>query len=147
MNGSIQRLETLFKALADETRLRILGLLLTGEVCVCHIHESLRITQTKASRHLAYLRRSGLVTTRREGVWVHYRLSDAEDPVVQTIRQAVAHGLGHVAAVHRDAERLQKKTGCCLPTMAGLPVPSCCAPASSPDPREPAEAAEPGTAS
>ena len=70
-------METLFKALADATRLRILGLLLTGEVCVCHIHESLKIPQPKASRHLAYLRRAGLVETRREGLWVHYRLGDA----------------------------------------------------------------------
>jgi len=54
----------LFKALADATRLRILGLLLTGEVCVCDIHESLRIAQPKASRHLAYLRRAVLVATR-----------------------------------------------------------------------------------
>ena len=70
-------METLFKALADATRLRILGLLLTGEVCVCHIHESLKIPQPKASRHLAYLRRAGLVETRRDGLWIHYRLGDA----------------------------------------------------------------------
>ena len=61
MSKPLTELEGLFKALADETRLRILGLLLTGEVCVCHIHESLRIPQPKASRHLAYLRRAGLV--------------------------------------------------------------------------------------
>ena len=52
-------MERLFKALADATRLRILGSLLTGEVCVCHIHESLKTPQPKASRHLAYLRRAG----------------------------------------------------------------------------------------
>ena len=69
-------METLFKALADATRLRILGLLLTGEVCVCDIHESLKIPQPKASRHLAYLRKAGLVDTRREGLWMHYRLAD-----------------------------------------------------------------------
>ena len=67
-------MEALFKALGDATRLRILGLLLTGEVCVCDIHESLRIPQPKASRHLAYLRRAGLVETRRDGLWIHYRL-------------------------------------------------------------------------
>ena len=74
MKGQIGQLETVLKALADGTRLRILGLLTTGEVCVCHIHESLKISQPKASRHLAYLRRAGLVTTRREGLWVHYQL-------------------------------------------------------------------------
>src|SRR2546422_3537331 len=89
-------METLFKALADPTRLRILGLLLTGEVCVCHIHESLRIPQPKASRHLAYLRRSGLVETRRDGLWVHYRLPASLDPVLGTLRQAGAPALRHV---------------------------------------------------
>src|SRR6266516_69585 len=101
-------MESLFKALADATRLRILGLLLTGEVCVCDIHESLKIPQPKASRHLAYLRRSGLVETRRDGLWVHYRLARAADPVLATIQEAVTHALTHVAAVHKDADRLQR---------------------------------------
>ena len=126
MKQQMSQLERLFKALADATRLRILGLLLTGEVCVCHIHESLRITQPKASRHLAYLRRSGLVETRRQGLWIYYRLSDSSDPVLRTIRQAVAHVLGHVDAIHRDADRLQKKTGCCVPPGHGALVLACC---------------------
>ena len=112
----IAQLETLFKALADGTRLRILGLLLTGEVCVCHIHESLRISQTKASRHLAYLRRARLVATRREGLWVHYRLASMSDPIVAMLTDAVTHALTHLDAVKRDAQRLEDKTGCCLPT-------------------------------
>ena len=74
MTKQLVQMESLFKALADATRLRILGLLLAGEVCVCDIHESLKIPQSKASRHLAYLRRSGLVETRREGLWIHYRM-------------------------------------------------------------------------
>jgi ArsR family transcriptional regulator len=126
MSKPLADLEQLFKALADETRLRILGLLLTGEVCVCHIHESLRISQPKASRHLAYLRRAGLVDTRRDGLWVHYRLAEASDPIVRTVRQAVAHALGHVDGIHRDAVRLQKKTGCCLPATAEAPTFACC---------------------
>lgn len=119
-------LEGLFQSLGDRTRLRILGLLLTGEVCVCHIYESLRISQPKASRHLAYLRRAGLVETRREGQWVYYRLSGSADPVMSTIRQVVVHALGHVPSVHQDAIRLQKQTGCCLPTLAA-PNCVCCA--------------------
>ncbi|MDE3155150.1 MAG: winged helix-turn-helix transcriptional regulator [Acidobacteriota bacterium] len=126
MRTSIAAVETLFKALADATRLRILGLLLTGEVCVCHIHESLRIPQPRASRHLAYLRRAGLVATRRDGLWVHYRLAELEDPVLATIQRAVTHGLGHLDVVQRDAVRLQKKTGCCLPAADGQPVRGCC---------------------
>jgi ArsR family transcriptional regulator len=127
MQTRILILESLFKALADGTRLRILGLLLTGEVCVCHIHESLKIPQPKASRHLAYLRRAGLVDTRREGLWIHYRLAELGDPVLQTIGDAVRHALTHVDSIRRDGERLQKKTGCCLPTPAETGASACCA--------------------
>ena len=121
-------MEGLFKALADETRLRILGLLLTGEVCVCDIHESLRIPQPKASRHLAYLRRAGLVDTRREGLWIHYRLGKLADPVLSAIVDAVRHALTHTETVQRDAERLHKRTGCCLPSPHDVAGVSCCAP-------------------
>jgi ArsR family transcriptional regulator len=117
MTQHVAEMERLFRALADATRLRILGLLLTGEVCVCHIHESLRIPQPKASRHLAYLRRAGLVATRRDGLWIHYRLAVSSDPVVRIIQQAVANALRHVETVQKDADRLQKKTGCCLPVV------------------------------
>src|SRR5258708_34736016 len=110
MTKPLTEMERVFKALADTTRLRILGLLLTGEVCVCHIHESLRISQPKASRHLAYLRRSGLVGTRKAGLWVHYRLADTSDPLLSTIRQAGIHTPGHPDAIRRDAEPLQKRT-------------------------------------
>lgn len=130
MAKQLIEMETLFKALADSTRLRILGLLLTGEVCVCDIHESLKIPQPKASRHLAYLRRSGLVDTRREGLWIHYRLGTFGDPVMAAVVAAVRHGLTHVDTVHRDAERLQKKTGCCVPTPGDVAGVSCCAPQS-----------------
>jgi ArsR family transcriptional regulator len=130
MQRPLNHLEQLFKALADATRLRILGLLLGGEICVCHIHECLRISQPKASRHLAYLRRAGLVATRREGLWIYYRLAEATDPVVLTVRQAVAHALGHVDAIRLDAQRLEKKTGCCVPASAATPAYACCDSAS-----------------
>src|SRR5438477_9678699 len=115
MARQIFEMETLFKALADATRLRILGLLLTGEVCVCHIHESLKIAQPKASRHLAYLRRAGLVETRRDGLWVYYRLTDLTDPVLGSMLAIVRHALTHMDLVHKDTARLHKKNGCCLP--------------------------------
>lgn len=121
-------MENVFKALADVTRLRILGLLLTGEVCVCNIHESLKIPQPKASRHLAYLRRAGLVETRREGLWVHYRLGTLADPVLAAIGDAVRHALTHMDTVQRDGERLQKKTGVCVPAPGDVAGLSCCAP-------------------
>jgi ArsR family transcriptional regulator len=127
MAKQLNEMETLFKALADATRLRILGLLLTGEVCVCNIHETLKIPQPKASRHLAYLRRSGLVETRRDGLWIHYRLGKFADPVLAAILDAVRHALTHTDTAHRDAERLQKRTGCCVPTPADVSGVSCCA--------------------
>ena len=137
-------LETLFKALADRTRLRILGLLLGGEVCVCDIHQSLKIPQPRASRHLAYLRRAGLVEARKKGLWVHYRLAPAADAVLGAIVDAVGHALGHVPAVSRDRQRLDRRTGCCAPLLAiagakftsagqGLSSLACCAPAALTD--------------
>jgi ArsR family transcriptional regulator len=134
MAKQLIEMESLFKALADATRLRILGLLLTGEVCVCDIHESLKIPQPKASRHLAYLRRSGLVETRRDGLWIHYRLGTLVDPVMAAIIDAVRHGLAHVDTVHRDGERLQKRTGCCVPAPGDVTGASCCAPQLGPVP-------------
>ncbi|MBC7963404.1 MAG: metalloregulator ArsR/SmtB family transcription factor [Steroidobacteraceae bacterium] len=69
----------IFKALADETRLRILALLLTEqELCVCDIIASLRLSQSTVSRHLAYLRKSGLVNDRRCGLWMYYSIVDSE---------------------------------------------------------------------
>ena len=81
MDKHMQRAARLFGILADATRLRILGLLAGGEVCVCDIHESLGISQPKASRHLGLLRRAGLVQTRRAGLGVHYRLLNSPDPM------------------------------------------------------------------
>jgi len=82
----------LFKALADETRLRILNLLCRRELCVCQIVEVLAVGQSKVSRHLAHLRHAGLVTDRREGLWMYYSLSDPsgelQRQVVEWLKQA-----------------------------------------------------------
>src|SRR3954454_16806936 len=115
MSKHLSDMERLFKALADETRLRILGLLLTGEVGVCHIHDSLKIPQPKASRHLAYLRKAGLVETRRDGVWINYHIDTRAGPVLGALSDAVRHALTHVDLVRKDADRVEKRTGCCLP--------------------------------
>lgn len=115
MAKHVVKMEHVFKALGDATRLRILGLLLAGEVCVCDIHESLEIPQPKASRHLAYLRRAGLVETRRDGLWIRYRLGTMADPVLAAIMDAVRRALSRTDTVHRDARRLQRRTGCCAP--------------------------------
>jgi len=123
----LTELETLFRALADRTRLRILGLLAAGEICVCEIHETLRVPQPKASRHLAYLRAAGLVETRRKGLWVYYRLAAPTDAVVAAVLQAARHALQHVTDVERDVVRYQKKTGCCTANPVEKPVFACCA--------------------
>src|SRR6478752_1158644 len=101
MTKRLAEMETLFEALGDTTRLRILGLLLAGEVCVCDIHESLKIPQPKTSRHLAYLRKAGLVETRRDGLWIHYRLGTLSDPVFTAIVDAVRHALTHIDTVQK----------------------------------------------
>src|SRR4051812_19101379 len=85
---AIDQLESVSKALADKTRLRILALLGNNEVCVCHIHDSLRVPQPTVSRHLAYLRRAGLVDVRRDRVWMHYRVARSLDPGVQSVLTA-----------------------------------------------------------
>ena len=79
------RLDILFKALADPTRLRLIHLLGDDELCVCSCVEVLRTNQPKISRHLAYLRRAGLVTARRDGKWTHYRLTQPSDTHVARI--------------------------------------------------------------
>ena len=102
-------LEDLFKALADRTRLRILRLLADREVCVCDIHDSLDIPQPTASRHLAYLRRAGLVAARKDGLWVHYRLAALSDPVLQAVLAAAAHAVAHADVAGRDKRRLGRR--------------------------------------
>lgn len=126
MDKRLATLETLFKALADGTRLRILGLLIDGEICVCDIHESLGLPQPKVSRHLAYLRKAGLVDGRKNGLWVHYRLARMTDPVMQALVDAVAHAIGHVDAGERDRRRLAARVD--LPARRTLPMarPTCC---------------------
>jgi ArsR family transcriptional regulator len=100
-------LEAAFKALGDTTRLRIAHLLEGSEVCVCHVHEALGLSQPKVSRHLAYLRRAGFVTTRREGRWVYYKLSAAAtSPLVQRILAATAETLHEIAPCTIDRRRL-----------------------------------------
>jgi len=125
MDAKLSGMETVLKALADTTRLRILSLLVAGEVCVCHIHQSLRVPQPTASRHLAYLRRTGLVQTRRQRQWVYYRLAEPQDEVLQTLLSCVRHCLTHLSTTGRDRHRLGQRTGCCL-AVEQQPTVTCC---------------------
>ena len=127
-DAQFQHLNVALRALADPTRLRILALLTGGEVCVCHIHEALGIPQPTASRHLAYLRKSGLVEARREGLWVHYGLAKLRDAVLGTLVDTVTHCIGHADTIARDRKRLERATGCCAVQADSQPSLSCCAP-------------------
>jgi ArsR family transcriptional regulator len=115
----IHELARMYGALADATRLRILGILADGEVCVGHIHEALRLPQSTVSRHLMHLRRVGLVRTRRDGLWVHYRLADITDPSARAALSAAIHAIGHAPATRRDQERLES----CRPRSGNGPLP------------------------
>ena len=125
--AAVNDLENLFKALADRTRLRILALLGNNEVCVCHIHDSLGLPQPTVSRHLAYLRKSGLVAARRDGVWMHYQVSRALSPVVQGVVAAAVDALQQLPAATQDRRQFQRAFGqlYVLDTPAGG---ACCAP-------------------
>lgn len=84
-----------FKALSDETRLQMLSLLLENEeLCVCDFVGALELTQSKASRHLRYLYNAGLVEDRREGLWMHYRLSSHMTPQKLALVDAFAQAVG-----------------------------------------------------
>ena len=109
--AAVDELETLFKALADKTRLRILALLGNNEVCVCHIHDSLGLPQPTVSRHLAYLRRSGLVAARRDGVWMHYQVSRTLRPVFRGVVAAAVNALQQLPATAQDRKQFQRSFG------------------------------------
>jgi ArsR family transcriptional regulator, arsenate/arsenite/antimonite-responsive transcriptional repressor len=99
-------LHDVLKALADPTRMRILALLGSSEVCVCHIHTALGIPQPTASRHLAHLKKAGLVESCKIGLWVHYCLRPLTDPGLQAVVDAARTAAEHTTAASRDCCRL-----------------------------------------
>src|SRR5207302_10975547 len=105
----------LFSALADRTRLRLINLIGDSEACVCFLVEILKISQPKISRHLAYLRRAGVVTARREGKWMHYRLTEPPDEHAARIFREVRTSLSEHPELQRDRQTLLKI--CCAPQL------------------------------
>jgi ArsR family transcriptional regulator len=124
LDARLMAIDGVLRALADPTRLRIVALLVGGEVCVCHIHDALKVPQPTASRHLAYLRRAHLVETRKDGLWVHYRLANVADTVLRTLVDAAIHCAGHLDTVAADRKRLERATGCCV--VGEVPSIACC---------------------
>ena len=106
-----------FRALADRTRLRLLHLMGKDEVCVCFFVEILKTNQPKISRHLAYLRRAGVVGARRQGPWMHYRIVEPADADAARVLKNTLTWLANDREMQRDRERLVKV--CCA---AQLPV-------------------------
>lgn len=107
--------ELFFRALADRTRLRVLNLMRSDEVCVCFFVEMLKTNQPKISRHLAYLRRAGIVGARREGQWMHYRVVEPADANAARVLKDVMSWLANDPEMQRDRERLIKV--CCAPQL------------------------------
>ena len=118
--------EQFFKGLADRTRLRLLNLMRGDEVCVCFLVEILKTNQPKISRHLAYLRRAGIVDARREGQWMHYRIIEPPDEEAAKVLKETMAWLEADVEMQRDRDRLVKV--CCatrLPvSIQGAPRPA-----------------------
>ena len=118
-------MERLFEALSDRTRLRLLHLLSRGEICVCYFTAILDAPQPTVSRHLAYLRRAGLVEARRDGKWMHYRMVEPSGPAEARVLQAVLSELANDRQMQRDRKMLE--SACCAvrlpPALADAPRP------------------------
>jgi ArsR family transcriptional regulator len=117
MNPTEQYVE-LFKALSDETRLKLIVLLYRREFCVCQIEAALGISQTKASRHLAILRRAGLLKSRRKGLWIYYTLEEPEDKVQANLFKSLSESL--CTELSSMVDQAKKKT-CNSRNMDSLP--------------------------
>jgi len=115
MNRKSVDKELFFRALADRTRLRLLNLMQSDEVCVCFFVEVLKTHQPKISRHLAYLRRAGIVDARKEGPWMHYRVVQPSDNDVAQVLNSVMKWLASDREMQKDRERLIKV--CCAPQL------------------------------
>jgi ArsR family transcriptional regulator len=103
------------RAFADPVRLRLLNLLAgeQEEICVCHLHEALDLPQPTISRHLAYLRKHGLVIGRKEGLWVHYRLAGARTGLHRILLGCLGSCLGDAQVFLQDRKRLERRIECC----------------------------------
>jgi ArsR family transcriptional regulator len=107
----VRPLTRLFRALGDETRLRIVALLSHGELCVCHIESALDLNQSTASRQLGILRTAGVVDCRREGTWVYYRLTEQEHATVARALEVLTGAFGAERALRADHARLRRSCG------------------------------------
>ena len=111
MKKTAQELESVFLALADQTRLRLLNLMRGGEVCVCFFVEVLDEPQPKISRHLAFLRKAGLVNARRDAKWMHYSIAQPQNATARRVFEQALEALASDPDMQRDRAALTK--ACC----------------------------------
>lgn len=114
----MEQLAQLYKALSEETRIRIMMLLMQGELCVCDIQAVLDEPQSKISRHLAYLKHSGLVSSKRVGVWMHYLIKKSADETCKAQIAFMEENLSKLPRYHEDRRKLkdfQEQKGCEAP--------------------------------
>lgn len=114
-DGYVLELEKLFLGLGDKTRLRILNLIRNDEICVSHFTDILGESQPKVSRHLAYLRKAGIVTARREGTWMHYSIEWPDDAHAASLIENLLDGLASQPEMQKDRDRLLKALGITVP--------------------------------
>jgi ArsR family transcriptional regulator, arsenate/arsenite/antimonite-responsive transcriptional repressor len=107
----VRPLTRAFRALGDETRVRILALLVHGELCVCHLEAGLGISQPNCSRQLGILKAAGLVESRRDGSWVYYRITEQEHEAVKSVLAVLSQTFGAERALRADHARLRKSCG------------------------------------
>ena len=103
----MKEIAEIFKALSDETRLRIFRLLLEGELCICDLMEVLELPQSKVSRHMAYLKHSGLVSDRRGGVWIYYSLKEPRNKLHEYLMRCIRDCFGENEVFNGDLQRLK----------------------------------------
>ena len=117
-NSKSTRVDFMFRAFSDRTRLRILHMLRGGELCVCDIVEVLGVPQPKASRHLAYLRKAGLVESRKDGLWSYYKLAPSKNKFQGKLLECLGCCFQDVPELAGDVGRLKlvrcaETSGCC----------------------------------
>jgi ArsR family transcriptional regulator, arsenate/arsenite/antimonite-responsive transcriptional repressor len=107
----VRPLTRLFRALGDETRLRIVALLSHGELCVCHLESALALNQSTASRQLGILKAAGIVDSRRDGTWVYYAITEQQHATVARALAVLTETFGAERAMRADHARLRKSCG------------------------------------
>lgn len=110
--GAKSRVDLIFRAFSDRTRLRILNLLRGGELCVCDLIDVLGVPQPKVSRHLAYLRRAGLVSARKDGLWSYYSLTPASGAFHTKVLECLSCCFADVPELAKDLEQLGRRPAC-----------------------------------